>query len=269
MIKMILSDMDGTLLDNNGCMPPDFDEVMSLLKERGVLFAPASGRQYTAIINQMPEYESELAFISENGAVAMYKGETIFTSPIPKDSILNLLKKMMSDEETYPVLCGKTCCYVEKKWEPYLGFLEEFLSKYEIVDDLFAAIEKEEIIKIAFGDFPRGRAEERLYPLLAESVDAGLKVMLSSAYWVDVLNDGICKGTAIKGLQEKLGIKPEECVAFGDYLNDIEMLQSVKYGYAMANAHPEVIKAAKLFAPANNKNGVMRTIRKLIEDGLV
>ena len=59
-------------------------------------------------------------------------------------------------------------------------------------------------------------------------------------------------------------IKPEECVAFGDYLNDYEMMQSVYYSYAMENAIPELKKVARYIAPPNYKNGVVKTIRQLL-----
>ena len=268
MIKMILSDMDGTLLDNDGKMPPDFDEVMAMLKERGVLFVPASGRQYTAIVNQMPKYKDDFVFIAENGGVAVYKGQSLVSSPIDKESIRHLIEKTDSPE-IFPVLCGKDCSYVEKKWEPYLSELEKFLTHYHIVDNLLEILEHKDIIKIAFGDCLHAQAEERLFPMLMAAADPGLKVILSSNYWIDVLNEGINKGSVLKGLQQKLGISADECAAFGDYLNDIEMLKAVKYGYAMANAHPEVITSVNLFAPANNKNGVMRTIRSFAEKGLI
>ena len=68
----------------------------------------------------------------------------------------------------------------------------------------------------------------------------------------------------IQKLQKKLNIKPEECVAFGDYLNDYEMMQSVYYSYAMENAIPELKKVARYIAPPNYKNGVVKTIRQLL-----
>ena len=269
MIKMILCDMDGTLLDDERKLPPDFDEIMGILKERGVLFVPASGRQYTAIVNQMPQYKDDFAFVSENGAIAMYKGESVFSSPISPGAVRKLLRRTAKHSNIYPVLCGKQKVYVEEKWRPYLSELTEFLNEYEFVDSLMEMTRREEIIKIAFADCESSRAEETLLPVIQESAPQGMKVVLSSSYWVDVLNDGVHKGTALRHLMVRFNIRRDECAAFGDYINDIEMLKTVKYGYAVANAHPEVIKAVNLFAPANNKNGVMRTIRRLIEVGLV
>lgn len=80
-----------------------------------------------------------------------------------------------------------------------------------------------------------------------------MQVVLSSDIWVDIIPLGINKGVAIQKLQKKLNIKPEECVAFGDYLNDYEMMQSVYYSYAMENAIPELKKVARYIAPPNYK----------------
>ena len=70
-------------------------------------------------------------------------------------------------------------------------------------------------------------------------------------------------------MQEKLNVKPEECAAFGDYMNDYEMLQSVGYGYAMQNARPEIKKVAKFQTVSNNEYGVTVAIKKFIADGLI
>ena len=95
-----------------------------------------------------------------------------------------------------------------------------------------------------------------------------MQVALSSAYWVDVMNADINKGIAIKQVQKKLKIKPEECAAFGDYLNDSEMMEAVYYSFAMANAHPKIKELARFSTASNEEHGVLRAIKKLIDDGL-
>lgn len=65
MIKVIFSDMDGTLLDENGQLPAEFDEVMGELKKRNVIFAPTSGRQYYALMYQMGKYKDDFLFLAE------------------------------------------------------------------------------------------------------------------------------------------------------------------------------------------------------------
>ena len=230
MIKLVFSDMDGTLLDADGQMPPEFDAVMAELRARGVVFAPASGRQYYALLRQMGKYQDEFIFVAENGTFVAQ--------------------------------------HVRPQWQPYVTDMTQYFTRYEMVEDLAAVAAGEDIIKVALCDCRHGEAETRIYPAM-QAFSGPLKVALSSHYWVDVMNDGINKGVAVQKLQQRLGIAPEECAAFGDYLNDAEMLAAVGYGFAMANAHPDVKKIARYEAPANTEHGVMVKLRELMQQGLV
>ena len=89
-----------------------------------------------------------------------------------------------------------------------------------------------------------------------------LAVILSGEHWVDVMKPGVNKGCAMRGIQQKLGISAAECMAFGDYLNDCELLQAVGESYAMENAHPALKALARHIAPSNDENGVMRVVRE-------
>ena len=95
-----------------------------------------------------------------------------------------------------------------------------------------------------------------------------MQVVLASAYWVDVTNKGANKGTAVRQIQERLGLSQEECAAFGDYMNDKEMLESVYYSYAMANAYPAIKDVARFEAKSNAEHGVMVQIQEFIDQGL-
>ena len=91
-----------------------------------------------------------------------------------------------------------------------------------------------------------------------------MKAVLSAESWVDVINANVNKGNAIKVIQDIYGISPEECVAFGDYMNDYEMLRNCGESYAMENAHDEIKKVAKYIAPSNDDEGVMQVLKKIL-----
>ena len=84
--------------------------------------------------------------------------------------------------------------------------------------------------------------------------------MVSGEHWVDVMNPTANKGTGIAHLQAALGITRSQTMVFGDFLNDLEMMDTAKYSFAMDNAHPELRARARYVAPANSENGVVRTI---------
>ena len=75
---------------------------------------------------------------------------------------------------------------------------------------------------------------------------------------------GVNKGQAVKRLQESLEIRPEETMAFGDQLNDIEMLQQAYYSFAVANAREEVRKLARFQADSNKNDGVLKVLKQLL-----
>ena len=69
-------------------------------------------------------------------------------------------------------------------------------------------------------------------------------------------------------LQQQMGITPDECMAFGDYLNDLELMQSVTHSYAMANAHPDLKAVCHYLAPSNDEDGVVRAIQQALDISL-
>lgn len=266
MIRIIFSDMDGTLLDENSQLPEEFDQVMAELKNRGVIFAPASGRQYFALLHQLGKYKNDFMFLAENGSFSVYKGEEICSSPMSKDVIARVIKRAEELEGVHLVLCGKKNAYVKDDWRPFIGEADKYFTRSVFVDD-YESID-DEIIKIALCDAPRADAEHFILPFV-QDFSPELQVCLSGHMWVDLLNPGANKGWAIQQVQKKFGFRPDECAAFGDYMNDYEMMQAVYYSYAMANAHPGLAEAARFRCKSNQEHGVMEQIREFIRQGLI
>ena len=97
---------------------------------------------------------------------------------------------------------------------------------------------------------------------IARGLDKGVKATTSGNEWIDIQNEDINKGVAIKLLQKELNIKPEECMAFGDQMNDYTLLKAVKYSYAMANAVPRIKDIAYGIAKSNDHQGVLEVIKQ-------
>ena len=91
MIKWIISDMDGTLLVEPNKLPDDFDEIMDLLKQHNIMFSPASGRQYQALVSQFPKYKDDLLFISENGTYVCQHDKEIFSATLPDTAVQKII----------------------------------------------------------------------------------------------------------------------------------------------------------------------------------
>lgn len=261
MIKWIISDMDGTLLVEPNKLPDDFDEIMDLLKQHNIMFSPASGRQYQALVSQFPKYKDDLLFISENGTYVCQHDKEIFSATLPDTAVQKIIDETAKLPKVEIVLSGKKGGYIISQNKEFHDELNLYYTQYKILHD-FSEVD-DEIIKISLCDCFNRDSLNNVYKKFLPLADE-MQVILSSDIWVDIIPLGINKGVAIQKLQKKLNIKPEECVAFGDYLNDYEMMQSVYYSYAMENAIPELKKVARYIAPPNYKNGVVKTIRQLL-----
>ena len=112
----------------------------------------------------------------------------------------------------------------------------------EIVDDLLTV--KGPLLKIAFANMTSRRTTDCLKEL-QEKFSSEIKVVTSGNIGIDFIVPGCNKGSALRNLMDLFGITPEECVAFGDQYNDVEMLETVGMGYAMSNAAPGIAGHAK------------------------
>ncbi|MEU5089367.1 Cof-type HAD-IIB family hydrolase [Streptomyces sp. NPDC021356] len=262
-IRLIVTDMDGTLLDDAKRMPPGLRPLLAELRRRGVLFSPASGRQYATLAEQFAGVEEGMVFIAENGTYVVRDGEELSSDPLEPAVAARLVPAVRElaarGTDVGAVVCGKRSAYVERSDEAFLAEVRKYYVRHQVVAD--AAAVDDDVIKVALFDF--GAAERTTAPALAPFA-ATHQVVVSGEHWVDVMNRTADKGAAVRRLQRDLGISAAQTLVFGDYLNDLEMLDTAEWSFAMANAHPEVIRRARHLAPSNNDNGVLRTISRLM-----
>ncbi|WP_313994867.1 Cof-type HAD-IIB family hydrolase [uncultured Selenomonas sp.] len=262
MIRLIFSDMDGTLLDEQGRLPAEFGDVYRRLRARGIRFAPASGRQYASLRTTFAPWQDELIFVAENGTMVMERGAEIFSHAVDAPLALDVLRTGASLAGVQSVYCGKKCGYLhaDDDMPAFRAELSKYVTHAAVVED-FAAVD-DVPIKMSFCDFS-GNAERSILPVMQQYADR-LQVTLSSTEWVDLYGQGINKGVAAAKVQERLGIAPEECAAFGDYGNDLELMDAVGYSFAMENALPEVKARARYRAPSNRAHGVMAVCERIL-----
>ncbi|MGW5283000.1 Cof-type HAD-IIB family hydrolase [Streptomyces collinus] len=262
-IRLVVTDMDGTLLDDAKRMPDGLWPVLAELRRRGVLFSPASGRQYATLARQFAEVAEGMVFIAENGTYVVRDGVELGSDPLERSvaaGVARTVRRLAADGvDVGAVVCGKRSAYVERADEAFLAEVRKYYVEHRVVEDVTAV--EDEVIKVALFDF--GPVERATAPAL-EAFAATHQVVVSGEHWVDVMNDTAGKGAALRGLQRELGITPAQTMVFGDYLNDLEMLDAADWSFAMSNAHPEVVRRARHLAPSNNDNGVLRTISRVV-----
>ncbi|SCH98155.1 HAD family hydrolase [Romboutsia sp. 1001713B170207_170306_H8] len=261
MIKLVAADMDGTLLNSKKELSPNLFETINKLKEKNVKFAIASGRQYYNLLKIFEEIKNDLIFISDNGSIVFEGEESIFISEIDEENLIEPIQLIRKMDNVYPILCGEKSAYVENDDTEFLYNAKMYYEHLEIVENILEVINKDRICKIAVYD--GNGAEKNSYPKLKKFSDK-LLVCLSGENWVDFMNLDINKGQAIKRLQEIYSISYDECMAFGDYLNDYEMMQECKHSYAMANAHPKLKEVCSYEAKSNDEDGVVEALNNYL-----
>lgn len=259
MIKLIVTDLDGTLLNGNKELPANFWEVEEELRKRGVIFAVASGRPYASMRRVFEKNLEHILFIAENGGLIKYKDKEVKTSPMNRSDISELIAIGRKIEDTHILLCGKDVMWHESK---HPAFLQESSKYYEHmihVNDLTHL--KEPVIKFTLCDMISAEinSAEKMSHLSNKYTMA-----VSGLRWLDITDKSVNKGNAIEFMQGLWSIPKEQTLAFGDYFNDKEMLLKAGHSYAMKNAHPKIKEIAQNITSFDNEEqGVMKEIIKI------
>lgn len=259
-IKLVVTDMDGTLLNSQHEVSPRFFQLYEALSAKGIQFVAASGRQYNSIVSKLQPIKDQIYVIAENGGIAMFADREIISTPLNGSIKNTILDSLNGFEEVHPVLCARHNAFVSGHSEDFLRILKEYYTEFEIIDDLYNF--KEEVMKIAVYHFDS--SEKFIYPLVAP-FEQSLMVKISGQHWVDISHPNAHKGYALQKIQNQLGIGPNETLVFGDYNNDLEMLALSDYSFAMANSHPNVLKAAKYRTNSNDQFGVESILENLLK----
>ncbi|MEM9077953.1 MAG: HAD family hydrolase [Bacteroidota bacterium] len=258
-VKMVVSDMDGTLLNSKHEVSTLFFEQFQELKKRNIRFVAASGRQYHSMADKLGKVKDDVIFISENGAFVKKGDEELSVTPIKQSLIQELLEIVDAIDGGYAMLCGKYKSYLDGSSKYFLEQIKEYYSCYEVVKDYTKVTD--EIVKIAV--YHGISAEEFIYPKTTH-LSEQVKVKVSGPNWVDLNHIEAHKGNALQKVMKIYGIQSDEILVFGDYNNDLEMLSLAKYSFAMANAHPNVKVVANFETASNNEFGVEKILEKLL-----
>lgn len=258
-IKLIASDLDGTLLDPESRLAEDFFPLFEQLYRHGIPFAAASGRQYYNLLKIFAPVKDRLIFIAENGAYVVHENRELLVVDMDIHEIRRLIATLRRIPGIYPILCGKKQAYVENDHPVFLEQAHTYYERCINVNDLLQ-ISDDQFLKIAVCDL--NGAAGHSYPEL-RPLEAKYQVTLSGKIWIDISDKKANKGYALRQLQHRLAVTPQQTMVFGDYMNDLPMMEQARYSYAMENAVEEVKKAARFRAPDNAHNGVIRILEKL------
>lgn len=262
MIRLVVTDIDGTLLhDHASVVVPEYFDLIRRLKRAGILFCAASGRQYESLARLFAPVKKDLIYIAENGAEIRYKEKQILYRPMSLEASRELVADTRSIPGAQSMYCTGETAYFEKgDTEVYRLMKDEYRFNCTMVEDLtqlaepclkFSLYLKENVNEVtAAGFMPKWRRTH--------------EAACGGRYFMDVMEKGVNKGTALAEVQKLLGISKSETAAFGDNQNDLEMIGQAGVSFAVANARDEVKAAASFLVPANNEDGVLLCLRKIL-----
>ena len=285
-IKIIALDLDGTLLDSEKRLSEVNRDALQRAAEKGVLIVPTTGRFF----GMMPPAVRDLPFvryaITINGA-QVYDRETdtaLVRDEIPLDMALGIMEVLDRYDVVYDCYLGNwgwmTAALQEKAAdyatnEHYLKMVREFRNPVpELKAHLRETAADGDVQKIMLfgrreegrGNREQGSAHPVLESIRREVTEQFPEIKVTASTWNNIeLNiKSAHKGNALKRFAEHLGFGLENCMAFGDGMNDFTMVEAAGLGIAMANAEPEVKRVAKDVVPSNDEDGVAKGIDKWI-----
>lgn len=256
MIRLIVSDMDGTLFTSKGELPPGFFDILEKLHKKGIRFVVASGRSYFTLYDNFAPKSDSIDYIADNGTCVVENGEITYKNILCKSHVDRLVKACNDIEGLHIILCGSKGAYIKRETGIFLEEINRYYRYKTVVDDLTEV--SDEILKIGIYDVIG--AQENSYKILSEKFSDSLAVVVSGSNWTDVMNKDANKGAALARIQQRYNILKDETMAFGDYYNDVEMLMNAKYSFVMSNSVPGMKRFGNFIADNNDEYGVIKSI---------
>ncbi len=263
MIRLICSDMDGTLLDEDSRMPPETFGLIRELSQAGVRFCVTSGRRYDTLCEFFEPVVCDMDFVASNGCQVYVQGTMIDREIYSHKAVIKLAQVVRMFDCLHLMLNDRTHT-----------FLLDDIGKYEraIDKDLRNNLRVREVpapeVNILKGSIYCEDATylmDMTYALDRELGDS-FRFAPSDKRWIDVMPRYVSKATGIQQVMAHYGITPDQVMAFGDSMNDYEILRLVGHPVAMQNARYAVQQISERTIGTNSEHSVQREMRKVLDD---
>ncbi|MBC8580784.1 HAD family hydrolase [Zhenhengia yiwuensis] len=238
MIKLIISDLDGTLADNKGQIPEEAFTVIEDLEKKNIHFAVATGRQCATVENDFKSVLDKIYVIADNGALIKHKGKCVGVTYLEQEKAREVIEEVKRLENIEMIISCEDTAYKITKDKAFHEEVSKYYYSLSYVQD--QSLIEASIIKLAL--YNKDGITKEFETWLREKWGEDFSITVSGRNWVDIGSLYTSKGMAVKMLKEQLIIEKENCMAFGDYFNDVSMLAEAEESYVMEHA-PEEMKA--------------------------
>lgn len=264
--KAVAVDMDGTFMNDDLTYDhARFDQVLTKLKENGIHFIVSSGRPLSRLKRDFADYLDRIDMISDNGAILVQDNEIISSHILTKQAGKRLINFVQTE---YPkariCVSGKLASYyLESQPTDFKRLMHYYYPDAIGLNSFDDMPDDERIIKLTL-NCPAEWADE-IENRFNNDYSERIHCTTSGFDDIDVVPYGVNKAQALKYFLRYFKVDPSELIAFGDGMNDKEMLELAGYSYAMANGDPRIIKLAKFKAPSNDESGVLQVLENYLK----
>ena len=263
MIKLIASDMDGTLLDENARVPEETFELIHELTARGVRFVASSGRRYSTLRWMFEPVADEIDYVASLGTQVYADGQLLDREVFSTMAVQRLFETCQLFDCLHLALYDADRTYLLNDQSAYVRELDKDLPEATCVFD--PPSPDVSIIKAAICCEDPSQIMDMAYVLERELSD-WFTFLPSGSRWIDVAPRHVSKATGLAQLLRYRGLEPDEVLAFGDSMNDYAMLRYVGHPYVMDNARYAVKQIAQRVVGTNREHGVQRVMRELLDE---
>lgn len=255
-IKAVILDMDGTLLGSNHKPSERTTNFLKSLEDKGVKVIIATGRSFPGaehVIKKMG-LKSEYLICYNGAKIVKYADKsTVYENCLADETVRELIK-VADTKKVHINLYQDGNWYVDDEGSKETNFYSEKCGITPVIRE-HNSFENYEMPKIIYiGENSKiVEVREEIERKLGDKIGASF----SSDIFLEVMNKGVNKGNTVKWFLDHLGIDRNECAAFGDAENDLEMLLSVKYGVAMGNANDELKSKLNYSTLSNDEDGIV------------
>lgn len=259
MFRLVVSDVDGTMLDETERIPKQIGDLKKLIREKNVMFTIASGREYSQVEKLVDLLNIQIPVILCNGTAARSKDEFIWCDSIPADIVETIVGK--ADDYGMSVILSLPDreCVVRKT-----SFVKRTIEQYgrfgEVLDLKGRGWPSVSVQKILIIERDNSKSYEEILKILHHYEDRVAVINFGGS--IDIVPKGCTKGSGVQKLSRKLGIALSEVMALGDSYNDLEMLETVGLGVAVNNAVDRLKEQADYICCEKYMEGVIEAIEK-------
>ena len=262
MIRLIATDMDGTLLDENSQVPPETFDLVKRLREKGVVFAASSGRRYQTLRWFFEPIADQMDFVASLGTQVYADGVLLDREVFSHAALQRLYRTVSQFDCLHLAVYEEDRVFLLDDQSAYVRELDKDLPDAVRVFDLPSP--DRAIVKASVCCEKPEMIMDMAFVLERELSDC-FAFLPSGGSWIDVVPRHVSKATGLEQVLRYYGIDREDVIAFGDSMNDYALLRYVGHPYVMDNARYAVKQIAQRVIPSNREHGVQQVMRELLE----